>query len=247
MSNSVSGNSKLNVNIQSGVWTFAAAAKTYTRPTTVSGGSLVVNTSLTSPVTVQAGAVFSGTGSTSGELTIETGAMLITRPGDWNSLPAAFSAAQLGATGATSWMVKLDAAGLDGFSESARTVPLVSTTGGLVNVNPAAITIQTPGFPGTGTCSVTTSGNALSLTYLPDLDTVWTSAIGWNGEDLSLNADPALLYDMLASEDLDPPPAAWTVVWSGTGASNSAGSVTVDDEVILPTPARRFIRLRVSG
>jgi autotransporter-associated beta strand protein len=150
MSNSVSGNSKLNINVQSGVWTLAASAKTYTGTTTVSGGSLAVNATLTSAVTVQTGGDFSGSGSTSGNLSIQTGATLTARPGNWNSLPMAFSAAQLVATGATSWTVKLDATGLAGFSESARTIPLVATTGGLVNVNPAAITIQTLGFAGTG-------------------------------------------------------------------------------------------------
>lgn len=192
MTNSASGNSKLNLSVLSGSWTLAGAAKAYTGTTVVSGGTLQLNTSLMSAVTVQNGGTLTGSGSTGENLTIQTGATVATRLVDWNSLPAALSCAQLVATGASTWTVRLDAAGLTGFSEAARTVPLVAAAAGLVNVNPATIVIQTAGFPGTGVWSVTAAGNSLALVYAPDLYAAWSAGIAWNGMDPAQTADPDL-------------------------------------------------------
>lgn len=190
MSNSASGNSKLNLNVASGTWTLSGSPKSYTGGTTVSGGSLVVNSSLTSPVTVQAGGVFAGTGSTSGNLTIQAGGTLSARLTDWNTPTVPFAAAQLVATGATGWTVRTDVSGVSGFSESARTFVLVSTSAGLVNVNPATITVEVIGFSGNGAWSIDMTGGKLSLAYTPDLYASWTAATDWNGKDSSPNADP---------------------------------------------------------
>jgi hypothetical protein len=156
----------------------------------VTGGSLRADTALASAVTIQSGAVFSGSGSTSSTLTVQTGATFSTRLTDWNALPSAFSVTQLIATGATSWTVRLDATGLANFSESARTVPLVSTSGGLVNVAPAAITLTPVGFPGSGTFSFGTSGNTLALVYAPNLYAAWTAGVAWGGANSAPTADP---------------------------------------------------------
>jgi autotransporter-associated beta strand protein len=287
--NSASGNSKLNVNVTSGSWTLSGSPKTHTGTTTVSGGSLVVNAALASPVTVQNGGTFSGSGSTAGDLTVQTGASVSVRPGDWNSTPAAFAAARLVATGATTWAVKVDGSGITGFTETARVIPLVSTTGGLVNVNPASIAIQVSGFTGGGKWSADTGNNTLSLVYTPDPHVAWNNSINWNGMDsspgadpdkdglanlleyglggnpvlsgtsvlpvlttsagrlhLTFNrvADPALFYEVQSTAD--PASGNWQAVWSSTGAANVAGPVTADDALIVPTPARRFLRLRVS-
>ncbi len=190
VSDSASGNSKLNLEVVSGNWTLSGSAKSYTGGTAVSGGFLTANAALTSAITLQNGGTFSGNGSTTGNLAVQTGAILATRLANWNSPPAEFSAAQLIATGATSWTVRLDATGLTGFTETTLTLPLVSTTGGLVNVSPAAIAIEVFGFPGTGEWSLSTGGNALSLVYSPDLYTIWSDGIPWNGMDSSPNADP---------------------------------------------------------
>ncbi len=190
MSNSASGNSKLSLNVQSGVWMLSGSPKTYTGGTTVSGGALVVNSSLTSPVTVQAAGVFSGTGSTSGNLIIQTGGTLSARLTDWNTPIVPFAAAQLVASGATSWTVRLDASAISGFSETARTFALVTTSMGMVNVNPAAVAVEVAGLSGSGAWSIDTTGGNLSLAYHPDPYAAWTAAIDWNGKDSSPNADP---------------------------------------------------------
>ncbi len=54
-------------------------------------------------------------------------------------------------------------------------------------------------------------------------------------------ADPALLYEVQASEDL----AAWAAFWSSTGAGNTAGPVTVTDIKPIGAYSRRFLRISV--
>lgn len=57
-------------------------------------------------------------------------------------------------------------------------------------------------------------------------------------------ADPGLLYQVMASDDLgqsDP----WTQVWSSTGASNTAGPVIVEDTELIANKPKRFLRLQV--
>ncbi len=54
-------------------------------------------------------------------------------------------------------------------------------------------------------------------------------------------ADASLTYTVQGSTDL----AAWTDLWTSTGAQNVTGPVTVSDTAALSTFARRFLRLRV--
>jgi rhamnogalacturonan endolyase len=56
-------------------------------------------------------------------------------------------------------------------------------------------------------------------------------------------ADPALTYTVSASADL----ASWTGIWSSTGPSNTAGSVSVFDTVPFSASAHRFLRLDVTA
>lgn len=60
--------------------------------------------------------------------------------------------------------------------------------------------------------------------------------------DFARVADPALTYTVEASDDL----AAWTPVWTSTGAQNLAGPVAVADPADLASHSRRFLRLKVS-
>ena len=54
--------------------------------------------------------------------------------------------------------------------------------------------------------------------------------------------DPGLLYEVLASGDLE----TWTPVWSSTGAGNTAGPVTVHDSEPLGGRSARFMRLKIT-
>ena len=190
MSDNAAGNSKTNLKVFSGEWELAGATKAYTGATTVEGGSLTLNTSLGSSITVRNGAVLKGNGTTTGNLTVQTGATIACRTDDWNSIPVGISVGQLIATGASAWTLRLDAAGIEHFSESARTLPVVTASGGFTNVNPANILIDSSGFPGTGKWSVETGGNTLSLVYAPNLYAAWADGYSWEGKDSELESDP---------------------------------------------------------
>jgi hypothetical protein len=249
-----------------------------------------VDTSLASAITVQAGATFAGSGSTSQDLTIQTDATVAVRPGDWDSPRGAFSAARVIGTGASAWKVRVDATGLTNFSETSFSMPFLVGTGGMPDIDEEKIKVDASGFNGTGKWSVSRDANTLSLVYTPDLYAVWAAGIDWNGSDPSPGADPdadglvnlmeyalasnpllgdggapeltrlagglrlsfqrvadpTLLYEIITTSDLSSPAETWSVLWSSTGAANTAGWVTVDDLVPAPAPARRFLRLRVT-
>lgn len=290
MSDNAAGNSRTNLNIASGEWNLAGAAKAYTGTTVVSGGSLSVNTSLASAITVQAGGTFSGRGSTSRDLILQRGATVIVRPSDWTSPTAAFSAARVVGSAASAWTVRVDATALTNFSETTLSMPFLIGDDGMPDIDPEKIIVDANGFPGTGSWSVLKEADTLSLVYAPDLYAVWTAGIGWNGSDSSSGADPDadglanlleyalganplrgdggapavalvagqlqltfqrvadpnLLYEIIATSNLLDAPETWPVVWSSTGASNTAGLVMVNDMIAEPLPPRRFLRLRVS-
>lgn len=191
MSDSASGSSKLNVTVLSGLWTLAGTAKAYTGATTVAGGSLRVDTALASPVTVQSAAIFSGSGSTTSTLAVQTGAVIAVRIPSWSTPPSAFTATQLVATGAATWTLRIDAAGLADFSETARTIPVVATTGGFVNFSPSAVTVETASFPGAGRWSVSTVGNTLALTYAPEPYATWVASQTWPAPAATTSAHTA--------------------------------------------------------
>lgn len=196
MSDSATGASKLNVTVLSGSWTLGGGAKAYTGATTVTGGGLRVDTALASPVTVQSAAIFSGSGSTTSTLAVQTGAVIAVRIPSWSTPTSAFAAAQLVATGATVWTLRIDAAGLADFSETARTIPVVATTGGFVNFSPSAVAVEAAGFPGAGTWSVSTVGNTLALSYAPEPYAAWIASQAWPAP-AATNSAPA------ADPDLD--------------------------------------------
>jgi hypothetical protein len=43
-----------------------------------------------------------------------------------------------------------------------------------------------------------------------------------------------------------PDQASWTTIWTSTGASNTAGSVTVPDTEPIGAHSKRFLRLKVT-
>lgn len=74
--------------------------------------------------------------------------------------------------------------------------------------------------------------------------------LGQSGGRLTLSfnrvADPALTYTVRGSNDLT---SAWSgaeAVFTSAGASNTAGSVTATDSVLISAQARRFLRLEVT-
>lgn len=156
----------------------------------VSGGSLRIDAAVASPVTVATSGTLAGIGSTAGTLTMQTGSTIVTRVTNWNAVPTTgFGVAELVTAGATNWILRVDTTGLQNFTETARTFPVITKVAGPVTTSIPAITLSTVGFPGTGTWAVSTSGNSLTVAYTPKSYEAWAATIAWNGADASPDAN----------------------------------------------------------
>jgi hypothetical protein len=81
-------------------------------------------------------------------------------------------------------------------------------------------------------------------TALPAADTAVIGEVTHLTFRFSRIADPALVYEIWASNDL----VNWGAapIWFSTGAQNTEGEITVTDPVNMADHARRFLRLKVS-
>jgi len=282
--------SSLSIRVNGGTWTLAGPGKTHRGTTAVAGGTLVLDSALVSPVVVDSGGTIAGSGSTTTNFTINTGATVLRRLTNWSLPDAALSATRfIGPANSNGWTIRIDGSGLTGFSETNKTIPVFS--GALSNISLSAIDVAPVNFPGAGFWSVATNSSSLSLLYTAaaqDAYQAWSNSVPWNGrpsdslEDpdsdgvpnlaeyafggdplqpgddghpvayvegdrLKLTfrriADPALTYEVFATEDLASP---GTVIWSSTGAQNVAGPVTVTDTVTTEGRSKRFVRVRIS-
>ena len=159
--------SKLNVTVLSGTWTLGGSNKSYTGATIISNGTLVVSTAIASEVRLFGGTL-AGQGSTAGGLLLSNSATVVRELTDWNAPGPAFTAAQLRGTNSPALTVRIDAAGLANFSETARTVPVVAATSGVTGLALSNITVQPTNFPGNGTWAVATNSTGMVATYDPD-------------------------------------------------------------------------------
>jgi autotransporter-associated beta strand protein len=173
MTDNPTGTDLLNVTIVSGDWILGGSNKTYTGATTVSNGAFLrLRTSLASVVQVRSGAALS---------------IIMT---NWTNLPAAPAVPALTATNGTLWKIRVITTPVTNFSETPTTVPILTVTNGFTNITPAAITVETPGFSGTGTWSAVTNSNTLSVSYTPDAYVVWTQGFTWGSASSAPGADP---------------------------------------------------------
>jgi autotransporter-associated beta strand protein len=292
MQDTTNGLSKLNVTVVSGDWTLGGSNKSYTGNTVVSNGILRVETGIASVIDVKSSGTLSGSGSTTTNLVLQSGATFAVTLSDWRVAPPAFTAHRLvAATDNTNWTIRLDAAAAGGFEETDRTMPVLRSTLAWSNIDTGAITLDTTGFPGRGSWTLDAADQTLSLVYTAPVDPFdnWKDSIPWNGADSSPEADPdgdgivnlaeyalgldplsastwppgfissvddterlavtfqrvadpGLVYEVMASGDLD----TWTPVWSSTGAANTAGPVTVHDSEPLRDHRARFMRLKIT-
>lgn len=281
--------SLLGIRVNSGTWTITGPGKAHQGTNSVVGGTLLLDSALVSPVVVSTGATIGGAGTTATDFTINAGATVLRGLADWNAPAAALGAARFIGPGNSNWTIRIDGAGLTGFSETNKTVPVFN--GALSNISLSAINVTAFNFPGAGLWSVATNSTSLSLQYtaaVPDAYDAWKDGIVWNGrpsgplddpdsdgvpnlaeyafgadplrpgdaghpavslegDRLKLTfqriADPALTYEVLATDDLSAPGA---VIWSSTGAENVAGPVTVTDVVTTQGRSKRFVRVRIT-
>jgi autotransporter-associated beta strand protein len=185
------GLSKINLSVVSGDWTLSGSNKAYTGNTVVSNGVLRVHTGLSSVIDIKAAGTLAGTGSTSTNLQLTNGSTILRPLTNWASPGSAFTAARVvGSSGTTNWTLRLDGAGLTGFTETNKTVPVL--TGALSNITPSQITLVTNNFPGKGSWGFTSTTNSISLVYTAYINPIdtWRDSIPWSGADSSPGADP---------------------------------------------------------
>jgi autotransporter-associated beta strand protein len=183
--------SLLNIRVNSGTWTMTGPGKTHLGTNVVAGGTLVLDSPLASPVLVDNGGTVAGSGSTTTNFTINAGATVLRRLAEWSAPGAALGAARFVGPGNSGWTIRIDGAGLTGFSETDRTVPVLS--GALSNISLNTIMVAAENFPGTGTWSVATNSTSLSLLYtapLQDAFEAWTAGIDWSGRPSGPLDDP---------------------------------------------------------
>jgi autotransporter-associated beta strand protein len=171
MTDATNGFSKVNVNVLSGTWILGGTNKTYTGSTTIAGGTLQVDTTIASEIQLPGGTL-GGAGRTTSNLVVGAGATVVRRLTDWALPGPAFTAAQVRGTNNPVWTVRLDAADLANFSETAKTVPVLAASNGLTGLALSNITLQADDFPGHGTWSLATNTTGLVAIYDPDELTV---------------------------------------------------------------------------
>jgi autotransporter-associated beta strand protein len=171
MTDATNGFSKVNVNVLSGTWILGGTNKTYTGSTTVAGGTLQVDTTIASEIQLPGGTL-GGAGRTMSNLVIGAGATVVRRLADWTAPGPAFTAAQVRGTNNPVWTVRLDAADLANFSETAKTVPVLAAGNGLTGLALSNISLQADDFPGHGTWSLATNSTGVVAVYDPDELTV---------------------------------------------------------------------------
>jgi autotransporter-associated beta strand protein len=142
------------------------AANTYTGPTTVEGGNLLVNgdhTAATGATNVNATAGLGGDG-TINAATYADGARFPWTVADWTAAPS-LSAGAVTIAGALTVVVGENA--LANFTDAAASFTILSASS-LTVTNPAGLTVDDTAFTtGTGTWSVQQDGNTLKLVYTP--------------------------------------------------------------------------------
>jgi autotransporter-associated beta strand protein len=241
-----------------------AGGNTYTGATTVNGGALVVNGSMsTSPVTVADSALLGGNGSIRGPVVIQSGAALA--PGaDSTSISTLFvnnsvtlqagsftrmtiTAAPavnndvLRVSGVLTYGGTLVLANLSGTITMGDSFPLFSATsysGTFSGINPATPGVgllwNTNDLDLNGTLSVEV-GNVS-----PQMNSV--SVLGTNlvfsGSDGAANAG----FSILSSTNISVPPPDWPVV--GSGMFDNNGNFVVTNKII-PGPSKTFYMIRI--
>ena len=163
-------------------------------PFVAQAGTVTLRGSLAgaSSVTVAAAATFDGGGSTAGPMTLagtlapgegvgsiqpaalalETDAVLTWQCADWDGAAGAgfdtIETATLDLTAASAFEVRVSSESLANFTETARSFPLVQTTGGITGFDANHATIDASAFPeATGTWALRVDGDDLMLDYTP--------------------------------------------------------------------------------
>jgi autotransporter-associated beta strand protein len=221
VANTISGAGQALIGLSTGsaaqVVTFTGT-KSYSGPTIVRSGTLLVNTSLpNSPVVVEAAGTLGGTGtlgiasSVSGtiapgdavgtltstaDIALENNSKVAWQVGDWNGSAGtgydtlSVPSLTIGAIAATPVTIVITGESLVNFSETAKTFTLATTSGGVSGLDAGEIIVDDTNAPGTGTWSVQVAGNNLQLVYsLGTTYDAFESANGISGAGENTDSD----------------------------------------------------------
>ena len=221
VANTISGAGQALIGLSTGsaaqVVTFTGT-KSYSGPTIVRSGTLLVNTSLpNSPVVVEAAGTLGGTGtlgiasSVSGtiapgdavgtltstaDIALENNSKVAWQVGDWNGSAGTgydtliVPSLTIGAIAATPITIVITGESLVNFSETAKTFTLATTSGGVSGLDAGEIIVDDTNAPGTGTWSVQVAGNNLQLVYfLGTTYDAFESANGISGAGENTDSD----------------------------------------------------------
>lgn len=221
VANTISGAGQALIGLSTGsaaqVVTFTGT-KSYSGPTIVRSGTLLVNTSLpNSPVVVEAAGTLGGTGtlgiasSVSGtiapgdavgtltstaDIALENNSKVAWQVGDWNGSAGtgydtlSVPSLTIGAIAATPVTIVITGESLVNFSETAKTFTLATTSGGVSGFDAGEIIVDDTNAPGTGTWSVQAAGNNLQLVYsLGTTYDAFESANGISGAGENTDSD----------------------------------------------------------
>jgi autotransporter-associated beta strand protein len=152
----------------------ADSVSTYTGPTTISVGGLIINGDLsaaTGAINVTSGATLGGNGTIGGTVTIASGSGLSSRITDWTGAAGTgyddLAVASLDAGGGVLKLV-VTTTGLSNFTESNKSFTILNSSGAITGFNPENVTITATGFTGTGTWALAQVGSSLVLKYTGD-------------------------------------------------------------------------------
>jgi autotransporter-associated beta strand protein len=221
VANAISGAGQTFIGLTTGtagqVVTFTGT-KSYTGPTTVRSGTLLLETALPdSPVVVESAGTLGGTGtlgiasSVSGtlapgtavgtltstsDIALENGSKIAWQISDWNgSAGTGYDTIQatsltIGAIAATPITVVVTGESLVNFSETPKTFTLASTSGGISGLDAGEIIVDDSNAPGGGTWSVQANGDNLELVYtLGNAYDAYESANGISGAGADTDSD----------------------------------------------------------
>ncbi len=235
-----------------------AGTNLYTGPTTLNGGTLVVNGSLgASPVTVNAGTL-TGTGTFNGPVTVNAGT-LAPGPAAWGSLTfndsLSFNAAATNLMKINRTQQTNDVLQVNGQLAFGGTLVVTNFAGNFVAGDQfklftagsfaGAFANVSPAIPGPGlawnTSTIGVDGTLRVAAAVPPVIGSFTNAGG--AYVLSITGGPAgSPWRVLASPDLTVPLANWTPVWTNVFDGNGNGQFT---NTIDPTTAQVFFDIVV--
>lgn len=178
------------------VWAITGT-NTYTGPTTVNSGTLLIegdNSTATGIVTVMNGSFLGGSGTSGAAVAFANGAGVASKITNWTS-QASTGNTQLTVASASidgSLAVSLDTSEMINFTEEARSFILLKAGSVTGSLSPST-TVTAPGFTGTGSWTLNLAGGDLILNYnLASADpyTAWATANQLSGTSALATADP---------------------------------------------------------